>query len=238
MDAAYDLGLYEELGSSTRAVLEVTIILIFYFEDTGDTPGRKWKDDNEKALFMADFSKSCNAVWSEQHQLVTTNSVPPAQTAGVIFDIQTFNSDDASGHSHWNVKCRKVDAPRWSFTKPGGGGTFTNGEAEWNSLDMTPVSRGGPSTRRTALHEFGHMLGYRDEYPDPSATPKEKALLFTDKHPGDTDSIMYWGETVYPRHYVFFADWISRQWMKKDNKKCKLNDWKVDGLIDMTNARL
>src|SRR5689334_11441435 len=104
------------LGDPSRAVLEVTIILVFDFEDTGDTPALKWKGDNEKALFMLGFTRQCEALLGEKHRLVTSKSVPPAKDAGVIFDIQTFDKDDAPSHSHWNVKCRKVDAFRMSFT--------------------------------------------------------------------------------------------------------------------------
>ena len=83
------------------------------------------------------------------------------------------------------------------------------------------------------------MLGYRDEYPmDPTAIPPDDPNLFNTSHPTETDSIMFYGETIYPRHYVLFADWISLQWIKKDNKNCKGHDWKVSGTIDTTNAGL
>jgi hypothetical protein len=243
MDAAYDLDLYEELGVPTRAVLEVTMILILDFEDTGDTPELKWKNDNEKASFMDDFQNACEALWSEKFRLVTSNPVPPAKSAGVIIDIDAYFREDAPDHSHWNVKVEKVSSFKMSRTDPGGGGRITNGKSHWDSLDMTPNAPQRSTisaTQRSALHEFGHMLGYRDEYSDPGATPKEKALLFNPSHPVDKDSIMYWSEVIYPRHYVFFADWISQQWMKRDRKNCKADDWKVDGNIPvgMWNAGL
>ncbi len=233
--AAYDLALYEELGQITRAVLEVTIILVFDFEDADS----KWTEQ-EKLSFMSDFKKECAVAWGEKHRLVRPKPMPlaPARSAGVIFNIVTRDGWDID-HSHWNVKCRKVGKARMSFVKPGGGGWITNGVAEWDSLDLDPEKKpGATTTQRAAIHEFGHMLGYRDEYPDPGATPKEIAELYNGSHPSDTDSIMYWGEKIYPRHYVFFADWISQQWMKKDRKNCRAHDWKVNGLIDTTNAGL
>jgi hypothetical protein len=233
-EAAYDLALYEELGQITRAVLEVTIILVFDFEDTDSKWTEKEKDD-----FMKIFRLACAAAWGEKHRLVTRNPMPLARSAGVIFDIKTREGWDID-HSHWNVKCRKVDSMRPSFVRPGGGGCLTNGKAEWDSLDLDPEEKDKRATtkQRAAIHEFGHMLGYRDEYPDSSASPKQLAELYNRSHPSDTDSIMYWGEKIYPRHYVFFADWISLQWMKKDRKNCKGHDWKVNGLIDTTNAGL
>jgi hypothetical protein len=106
-DAAYDLALYEELGSKgTRAVLEVTIILVFDFIDKG---GLVWTA-KEKTDFMSNFTTECTKTWSEKFQITTTNPTPPAKTAGVIFKIQT--RDGGSGHSHWNVHCTKCPNPR------------------------------------------------------------------------------------------------------------------------------
>ncbi len=233
-DAAYDLALYEEVGHPDRAVLVVTIILVFDFKDTTSL---SWTA-TEKTDFMTDFTTACTKTWGEIFQLTTVNPTPPAKVAGVVFDIQT--RDGGSGHSHWNVLCRKVASLRQSKTYPGGGGTFSNGEAEWDSLDLTPATKkGATTTQRAALHEFGHMLGYRDEYPlDPTAIPLDDPNVFTTAHSTDRDSIMFWGETLYPRHYVFFADWISSQWIKKDSKNCKGHDWKVSGTIDTTTAGL
>jgi hypothetical protein len=134
-----------------------------------------------------------------------------------------------------------------SYTDPGGGSSISNGYAEWDSLDFTPEVRpkaekqGLTITQRAAIHEFGHMLGYRDEYAFDPTVIGDKEWTHSSSHRGDTDSIMYWGEVVEPRHYVLLADWISLQWIKKDPANCKGHDWKVkDGstLIDMTNAQL
>ena len=160
---------------------------------------------------------------------------------GVIFDIQTMESGIGAtlSHSHWDVKCRKVSSPRPSFTRPGGGSSMSNGSVELNSLDLTPSTPfGAARTRRTAVHEFGHMLGYRDEYPPlPTATAADLAL-FTKLHAGDVDSIMYFGETIRDRHYTLFADWVSRQWVAKDPANCKPNEWVVDGIMDVVKAGL
>lgn len=58
------------------------------------------------------------------------------------------------------------------------------------------------STGGTAAHEFGHMLGNPDEYPDP-ACPNRNVT--------NDNSIMRSSQTgqVRPRHYQRFADWVS-----------------------------
>jgi hypothetical protein len=190
---------------------------------------------------MDDYKTQCSSVWGEKHQLVTANPTLAAKVAGVIFKIETMESGAGAtfSHSHWNVKCRKVSSPRPSFTRPGGGGSMSNGTAELNSLDLTPSTPyGATGTRRTAVHEFGHMLGYRDEYPVPPSASPADAALFTTSHPTDVDSIMYFGETIYPRHYVFFADWVSRQWVSKDPVNCKPSEWTVNGTMDIARAGL
>src|SRR5262245_41889500 len=74
---AYDLALYEAAMACTadgdsdpsappRAVLEVTIILVFEFRD-GNTPALIWTD-KEKKDFMATAEKEITDTWSEQHQ--------------------------------------------------------------------------------------------------------------------------------------------------------------------------
>ena len=53
----------------------------------------------------------------------------------------------------------------------------------------------------TAAHEFGHMLGNPDEYPEPDRCP--------DRVTTDDDSVMASGGTVHVRHVQRIADWIS-----------------------------
>jgi hypothetical protein len=233
--ATYDLALYEELGSGgTRAVLVVTIILVFDFTYESSP----WTEQ-EKLDFMADVSNEVATAWGEQYEIRTTNPTPAAKVAGVKFDIQTKDGGATGfkfGHGHWNVTCRKVSAPYPSGTTPGGGGCCSNGKARWDSRDLTLETPYGAKTslkQRGAVHEFGHMLGYRDEYPGPKDDP-----LFSTAHLSDEESVMYWGEKIRPRHYVFLADWISLKWIAKDSKNCKGHDWKVDGKTDLLNAGL
>lgn len=238
---AYDLGFFPEAGTGgARAVLVVTVILVFEFVDTGTTPALQWTGA-EKTKFMDDYKTQCSSVWGEKHQLTTTNTFVAAKVAGVTFNIQTMETGLGAtlSHSHWNVKCRKVSSPRPSFTRPGGGSATGDGDVELTNLDLTPSTPyGATRTRRTAVHEFGHILGYRDEYPAPAGSSKSTLNLYTTSHPGELESIMYFGETIYARHYTLFADWVSRQWVSKDPFHCKPNEWKVDGTMDMATAGL
>jgi hypothetical protein len=110
----------------------------------------------------------------------------------------------------------------------GGGSAFTNGRANLDSLDLLPTPG---LIQHAAAHEFGHMLGYRDEYPlDAKYDPNPNWLK-------DTDSIMNIGETVQERHYVFFADWLSKQWMASGKGRFQVA-WKVNGKTDLVNAWL
>jgi hypothetical protein len=235
-DAAYDLALYEELGKPTRGVLVVTIIFNFKFKDGVSkkpaTKGAKlvWAPQ-EKTDFMDGVKTVCASVWGEKHRLTTTNSIPAAKDVGVIFDVQTAENMSITTHSHWNVTTERVDD--WTSSQVGDcGGWFTNGESDLDSQDLDAVDKGGPDKQRGAVHEFGHMLGYRDEYPSakPASNPNPN-------WPTDLVSIMHSGETVQPRHYIFFADWIGRQWQARTTLY-KFPDWKVNGTVDMTTARI
>jgi hypothetical protein len=229
---AYDLTLYRELGNPARAVLVVTIILNFKFIDgtSSNGSGAKlvWTSDGTKS-FMDGVKKECTAVWSEEFRLTTLNPTPAQKDVGVIFDIRTAENMGVTSHSHWNVNTTALDSFIRSSVCGCGGNFITNGTATWDSLDLQPVSRGGPNPMRDAIHEFGHMLGLRDEYPG--------AYMENTVWNGDMLSVMRAGETIQPRHYVFFSDWISRQWQKSPFN-CPPNSWKVNGSIDLTNAQI
>lgn len=95
-------------------------------------------------------------------------------------------------------------------------------DVRFESTGLDPsVPYGGTKPRRSIVHEFGHLLGYRDEYPNSDRG--------TNVYTGNSDSIMHYGETVRERHYVFFADWIS-------NKLC--GPWAVEGRRTLDNTPL
>jgi hypothetical protein len=69
------------------------------------------------------------------------------------------------------------------------------------------------------------MLGYRDEYDNNGAVVDNPNFI------NDRGAIMNRSEQVRARHYVFFADWLTQQ--SPSNTV-----WRVDGVIDMTNAQI
>jgi hypothetical protein len=229
---AYDLALYEESSSGgTRGVLEVTMTVNFTFLDTAGTWTSADKDD-----FRKKYKKLCEDAWSEQHKLLKTSTAVPLldgvpnniREVGVIFNVDPFKWVGG----HWEVTCRKVST---STYMPGTSDKYNRVDLESVSLDpATPDGAPSGWTRIPAVHEMGHMLGYQDEYPN----AKTGKFEHNGTHPGDTDSILYWKDKIYPRHYVLFADWLSQQWTKKDPANCKGHDWMVNGTISMLNASL
>jgi hypothetical protein len=135
--------------------------------------------------------------------------------------IQLIEGLGITSHSHWNVTITKVTEATTSSTDPSFSTFISNGEIAFDSLDLTTLDRGTGALQRGAVHEFGHMLGYRDEY-----TNARNHNDWT----SDERSIMCHGEEVRPRHYVLLAEWLNRQ-----NRSIQ---WKVNGTVDLAGARL
>ena len=233
-NSAYDLNLYPQLGSSTQAVLVVSVICAMKFVN-GKTPGLSWLGP-EKTKFMTDLEAALVAVWSEKHELKTVTPTALAfSTIGVRFDITLSETLGATSHSHWSVSVEKI--PAGSFkTSAAGMFNFTgllNGNVDLDSEDLTPASKGGPEKQRGAMHEFGHMMGYFDEYVDKSDKP-----VGVPAWTSDLTSIMNCGETVQGRHYIWFADWCNRQYITLANLSKKPIEFKVDGAINMAVAQI
>ena len=69
------------------------------------------------------------------------------------------------------------------------------------------------------------MMGFDDEYADSGAAVGNPNFLT------DVRAVMNRGEKIRRRHYVFLADWLSR-------KSPPTTVWRVDGVIDLTNAQV
>jgi hypothetical protein len=229
--AAYDLALYRELGNPARGVLVVTFIMNFKFKDgTGTVAPNVGKalvwSTQEKLKFMADFKDALEARWGEKHRITTVGTATPVTDVGVIFDIQPHESMSIFSHSHWNLNTTKVDhVDVTSVTHGDGGGLFTNGEADLDSADLVPRDKGGPQKQRGAIHEFGHMNGYDDEYEENGVAPGN--THFT----GERESVMNRSETIKERHYVFFADWLTVQSPPQ-------TVWRVNGTLDLASSQI
>ena len=233
--SAYDLGLYHELGGAGRAVLEVTVICSFSFDDgTASTGGAAltWTAA-DKTKFMDDFKDVCSKAWGEQYRIKTACTSLPFNDVGVIITIVAKEGMGKTEHSHWNLTVKKVDAFKGSATSdPILGGMF-NGKMETTSRSLMPTDKGGPKLQRPAVHEFGHMLGYLDEYLNAEGKPEALEDWTT-----DLESVMNRGDTIRDRHYVFFAYWLTNQYTVLAGLKKEKIDWKVNGTLDRTHAKV
>jgi hypothetical protein len=227
---AYDAFLYEEMNKPGRGVLVIKVICSFNFkagkDKTGGTLG--WVG-GDKADFMSKFRTDVAKMWGEQFRITTTSSVPAVTDVGVIFDIRTEEDMSVLSHSHWNLNVTKVGEWTVSSVHGCGGGPFWNGEATLDSLDFRPEDKGGLNKQRGAVHEFGHMLGHRDEYPEAKANASWVA---------DLDAVMNAGEKIRERHYAMFAGWLTEQYKTAAHLAREKIEWKVSGATDVFNARL
>jgi hypothetical protein len=225
---AYDLALFEDFNDSQALVLLVTVILDFTFRDDD---GGSW-EDSEKAKFMNDVKAACEGAWSDRW-LIKKGAPPPglatgtsttvpvrdlsgsASVARVVILIKAEEGMILPWSSHWTITARKVQSPVQNFVRG-------KSDVRFESTGLDPkVPYGGSKPRRSIVHEFGHLLGYRDEYPN---SDRGTGAYLT-----DSDSIMHYGETVRERHYVFFADWMTN----------KLNSpWLVEGRRNLANTPL
>jgi hypothetical protein len=229
-DAAYDLSLFEELGNPRRGVLVVTVICSFKFKNGASTKGPSsgspliW-NPGEKLSYMAGFKLGVEQVWSERHRITTIGTAPPVTDVGVLFEVHGGEDLSVFRHSHWNLHITKVDGGVTSNVDDGGG-LITNGNTNLDSQDLTPEDKGGPVPMVPAIHEFGHMIGYRDEYNGDGGIPADNP-----HHTADLGSIMNRSATVRERHYTLLADWLTKQ---SDPGVL----WRVNGNLDVTNAKI
>jgi hypothetical protein len=233
---AYDARLYRELGSASRGVLVVTVICIFNFKDGESAlPATKgttltWTDA-EKTAWMADYKKACEAAWSEQHRikLTTPHGFDGMEDVGVLVEVDARTGiSTLTNHYHWELKVTKVDQWAESDTRD----TILRHTVDLNSLDLAPdafTHNGTRYTQRGAVHEFGHMLGHRDEYPEAKSNKNWQT---------DYASVMNNGETIRERHYALFTAWVKGQFSLVALLAREPNVWKVNGTLDMASARL
>jgi hypothetical protein len=232
--SAYDLALYPEFGNPRRGVLVVTVILSAKFlsgvSKRPGTAGRQltWSPA-EKTAFMAGYKEAVGAQWGEKWRISTPSKVPAFKEVGVVLDIQMTEEAETAVHHHWNAQVTKVDEDATSQTTREGGSILSGGEIRLDSLDLSARTRGGEK-QRAVVHEFGHILGYRDEYPD--------AEDRNDSFPDDLKSVMFYGEGVRERHYVYFAEWLRQQFALLVFNARQAIPWLVNGRVDKNNAKL
>jgi hypothetical protein len=219
---AYRLSLCPELGSSTRAVLLISMTLQYQFED-GDA--LSWSG-TEKANWVRDSTGAIKSVWNNKFRIKTPSGVPASsyRDVGVQFDFKTY-IDGYHIDDDYELGVKKIKPG----TFRGSSCHYKLGNATLDSEDIVGTNKGGSMKQRGVVHEFGHMLGLRDEYAD----------AHDNTHwTGDADSIMHSGELVRERHYVPFATWITEQFATAAHLARSPIDYKVSGTWDKHNAKL
>jgi len=145
---------------------------------------------------------------------------------GVRFDLQTsiegFDADD-----HWEITVTKVDDREISSI------TCFTGNGSLDSLDNVALKKGAPSAQVPSAHEFGDMLGIRDEYVNNDGKVQD-----TPAHTGDLDSMMNRGNIVRARHYANFAHWINEQFATASRLGGVNVEFKVNGTLSAKDSKL
>lgn len=222
---SYWLKLFPELGNDDRTVLVIKMILQFQFEDSDDDD-KKWKQ-SEKESFAHKFVDGVIAVWNERFRITTDSKIPAknCRDVGVVFEfpyyIDGWHTDD-----DFEISVKKIDTPgKFEHSRC----NYSLGNTYLHSESVKAWNKGASMKQRPSVHEFGHMLGLRDEYTSADDNPH---------HTGDLDSIMNKGEIVRERHYAPFAAWLSEKYKEAARLAGKPVNYKVNGKTDMSNARL
>jgi hypothetical protein len=220
---SYWIKVHPELGRTDRSVMVVSMILQFQFSDG---PGGAWSAA-EKTDFAHKFIWAVQDIWNEKHRLTTTSTVPLSalRDVGVVFDLRYYiDGWHANDDFEIGVTKHPSDAA-WIVSTCG----YGSGETTLDSNDLRGETKGATMKQRDAVHEFGHMLGLRDEY----AAAKSNM-----NHTGDLDSIMNVGEVVRDRHYAPFAGWLTEKTLTIARLSKSTIEYKVNGVKDMSNAAL
>jgi hypothetical protein len=231
LSRACDLMLYPELGKPGRAVLVVRMIAAMTYEDGQGPSGATlaWTA-SEKTQFAADLHTAVNDVWAEKHRITTTSKLLNFSDVGVIFDLKFTEDLSKLDHSHRNITVTKTAGTPRSTTSNWWLTLGRNNPAHWWSNGTTPFAKGASHPQRAVVHEFGHVLGYRDEYLGSNNTN----LTWLK----DFDSVMHSGEMVRDRHYALLADWLTRQHAYFSQIMKQTIEFKVNGVTTILTAKL
>lgn len=220
---SYWIKLHPELGNSSRSVLVVTMKLQFQFNDG---PGGSWTG-SEKTTFASDFVTLVENTWSENFRITTTSRVPieAARDVGVLIKLP-YTIDGYRIDEDFELGVTKVNPTDPMVVSSC---HYNLGNVNLDSNDLRPENKGASMPQRAAVHEFGHMLGLRDEYAAANANPN---------YTGDVNSILNAGETVRKRHYVPFGSWMTEKFGIHSRLSRSSIDYKVGGTADSTNVVL
>ncbi len=231
---AYDLTLHQHATDSSIGYLKVNMTLQMMFRSGKNSAGKEHKwDHGSKQSFMKDYKSSIYSVWDNQWDIKLVSGPVEIKTVRVFFYLHLVDREWYA-YEHYEVEVYRTDRFRGSWVSD-----FW-GDSELDSQDTVAVDKGAKKVgcsgsgcaikQRGAVHEFGHMLGLRDEY---AGANKGNASWLT-----DGTSVMHSGETVRPRHYSIFADWLTDQYTYLSRLAGKKIVYKVDGKWDLTNSKL
>lgn len=200
---AYNLRLMEEKAGPNKGTCTLYVHLTLQFQFSKGT--QAWRSDAEKKAWMASYVSAVESAWSNKHTIARTSDSEcdcPCWRGTTVRVIIKPLFEGSHTEEHWELSVRKI-APGDFWTSSVYGGL---GNVYLDSEDLVPK----PSGQRGAVHEFGHMLGLKDEY----AGARGGVSWWT----GDTSSAMNNGEDVRPRHYTPFSEWMTS---KVSRKGCK-----------------
>ena len=182
---AYDLRLYKEPGGAYT--LEVRMGLDFNFKDGVDASGKAlpWTAESKRS-FIADYQRTVEGVWDGKRVGTAPNGKP------IRLDIRLDARETMVGEN-FNVDVKRIGAGEFStsYVEPAAN------RVTLDSQDVVLTPKGEGQTQYGSAHEFGHMLGLKDEYNGGA-------------HVKDYPSIMNRGSTVESRHLKDFSDWVGR----------------------------
>jgi hypothetical protein len=224
-----DLGGYGSFDLSytpTDDRVDVRLRLAFAFLDGVPKAGEAaadytWDEAADKEVqttFRKDFMEKIEAAWSCQFEMAVEAPTDAGLkqspkwselTPDVAIDLQDSDNDP-----HFTVEVAKLPAggyTRSTVTRPvrGKDGKPTGpGTVNVDTEDLTGIHKKGGSAgtkQRTALHEFGHMLGLEDEYfscgrrEEGDETRQGSKVS---KEYDDNDAVMASGEEIEETHYA------------------------------------
>ncbi|MFW5701773.1 MAG: hypothetical protein ACOCX7_02370 [Bacteroidota bacterium] len=130
------------------------------------------------------WATNISSVWSGKFQICLPEGTEPSEGCPCPCFAVEIGVEWATTGQHHTVRVRT--------------GPARSNMSTWDTHDVS--EEGSPNV---AAHEFGHMMGLKDEYPDPANAPERVA--------GDTDSIMRDSGSGVAKssHYGFIRDWVN-----------------------------
>lgn len=160
----------------------------FFFEEGN---GGSWTN-TEKVDFVNKWKSAIKQRWSGR----TLKNLKSGKKITVDFRFET--QIDGWMLDHWEISVEKVKSFAVSSVNP------ISGNVNLDSLDLKLIRKKGGAYQRGVVHEFGHMLGLRDEY------------FKSSPHQKDYKSVMNGGEVVFSRHDMPYMSWLNKKIQEHD----------------------